>query len=161
MTLAAALPRFVPLRLNLFQQWKYFSQPRGMYDWFCSQYEGLAPVHFQGQDFAMVLSPQVVREVFSADPYGYVAFWHDSFAGMNGEGSLWYWLEKGIIVKGSYLLLRCMQTTFEPTAKQSVTSCRNISNHGKVKDPFGQSIPRWIFLWMSSCVWYLAWSVMN
>ena len=89
MTLAAALPRFVPLRLNLFQQWQYFSQPRGMYDWFCSQYEGLAPVHFQGQDFAIVLTPQVVREVFSADPYGYVAFWHDSFAGMNGEGSLW------------------------------------------------------------------------
>jgi len=26
----------------------------------------------------------VAREVFAADPDGYVAFWHDSFAGMNG-----------------------------------------------------------------------------
>jgi cytochrome P450 family 110 len=78
-----------PLRLNPIQQWKYFSQPRATYDWFCEHYSDLVPLHFQGQDYAFVLTPRVVREVFAADPDGYIAFWHDSFAGMNGEGSLW------------------------------------------------------------------------
>jgi cytochrome P450 len=78
-----------PIRLNPFQQWKYFSDPRSTYEWLSERYKDLAPLHFQGQDFAFVLTPQAVREVFTADPNGYIAFWKDSFAGMNGEGSLW------------------------------------------------------------------------
>lgn len=88
-TLPKAMPFDQPLRLNPLQQWKYFSQPRAMYDWFCERYQDLVPLHFQGRDYAMVLTPQVVKEVFTADPHGYAAFWKDSFAGMNGEGSLW------------------------------------------------------------------------
>ena len=38
---------------------------------------------------AITVVPQGAQQVFSADPNGYVAFWKDSFAGMNGEGSLW------------------------------------------------------------------------
>jgi len=78
-----------PIRLNPFQQWKYFTDPRATYHWFCDRYKDLAPLHFQGQDFILLLTPRAVREVFTADPNGYIAFWKDSFAGMNGEGSLW------------------------------------------------------------------------
>src|SRR5262245_50738038 len=37
----------------------------------------------------MVLTPEGAQQVFAQDPANYVAFWHESFAGMNGEGSLW------------------------------------------------------------------------
>jgi cytochrome P450 len=78
-----------PVRLNPLQQWRFFSEPRTSHDWLREQYGDLVPLHFQGRDYAAVLSPQVAREVFTADPDGYIAFWHDSFAGMNGEDSLW------------------------------------------------------------------------
>jgi cytochrome P450 len=90
MTLAATLPKQKnTLYLNPLQQWKYFSDPRSMHDWLRERYGDLVSLHFQGRDYAAVLTPQAVREVFSADPDGYEAFWKESFAGMNGEGSLW------------------------------------------------------------------------
>ena len=78
-----------PVRLNPFQQWEYFSNPRATYHRFSRQFLDFAPLQFQGQNYIMPLTPEAVQAVFTADPDGYVAFWKDSFAGMNGEGSLW------------------------------------------------------------------------
>ncbi len=84
-------PQALPpsLHLNPLQQWRYFSQPRETQAWLRQRFGALAPLHFQGRDFVLVSSPEAVRQVFSADPDGYDAFWKDSFAGMNGEDSLW------------------------------------------------------------------------
>jgi hypothetical protein len=65
---------FIKLYLNPFQQWKFFSQPRVMHDWLREHYGDLAQLHFQGRDYAAILTPQAVRQVFSADPLGYDAF---------------------------------------------------------------------------------------
>jgi len=84
-------PKALPpvLRLNAWQQWKYLSQPIAMNTWLRERFGDLAPLHFQRQDYAVVLTPEGARQAFSAPPEGYEAFWHESFAGMNGEGSLW------------------------------------------------------------------------
>lgn len=78
-----------PVHLNPFQQWIYLTNPRETYHRFCSQFEDFAPLHFQGLDLIMPLTPDAVRAVFSADPDSYDAFWADSFSGLTGEGSLW------------------------------------------------------------------------
>jgi cytochrome P450 len=49
----------------------------------------LAPIGFLGNKYTVVLSPEAALEVFAQPPEIYVAFFHESFAGMNGEGSLW------------------------------------------------------------------------
>lgn len=78
-----------PVRLNPLQQWEYFTNPRETYHRFSTRYTDFAPLHFQGQDYIMPLTPEAVQAVFTADPDGYVAFWKESFSGLNGEGSLW------------------------------------------------------------------------
>jgi cytochrome P450 len=75
--------------LTPWQQWQYFSQPRKMHDWLRQTYGPIAPLAFQGRRYAAILSPEGARQAFSADPDGYDAFWKESFAGMNGENSLW------------------------------------------------------------------------
>ena len=81
------LPR--GLDLNPLQQWRYFSEPQAMHTWLRERFGDIVPLHFQGRDYVAVLTPEGARQVFASDPDGYVAFWKDSFAGMNGEGSLW------------------------------------------------------------------------
>src|SRR4030095_6159061 len=90
MDLATSIPQKVPkLRLNPFQQWQFFSQPRLMHDWLRERYGDLAQVHFQGRDYAAILTPQAVRQVFSADPLGYDAFWKESFTNLIGIDNVW------------------------------------------------------------------------
>ncbi len=90
MTLAAALPQKIKiLRLNPWQQWHNFAEPRDMHDWLRATYGDLTAMHFQGRDHIMVLTPESAREVFTQDPDMYDAFWKESFAGMNGQNSLW------------------------------------------------------------------------
>jgi cytochrome P450 len=83
----AALQQVIPL--NPLQQWRYFSQPRRMHDWLRLRYGDFAALHFQGRNFTAILTPEGARQVFTADPDGYDAFWKESFAGLNGERSLW------------------------------------------------------------------------
>jgi cytochrome P450 len=77
------------ISLNPLQQWRYFSQPRVMHDWLRERYGDFAALHFQGRNFTAILTAEGARQVFTADPDGYDAFWKESFAGLNGEGSLW------------------------------------------------------------------------
>jgi cytochrome P450 len=84
-------PKALPetIHLNPLQQWRYFSEPQAMHTWLRERYGDITSLSFQGRSYVGCLTANAAREVFSADPDGYVAFWKDSFAGMNGDGSLW------------------------------------------------------------------------
>ncbi|HEX8992401.1 MAG TPA: cytochrome P450 [Anaerolineales bacterium] len=82
------------LHLNPLQQWEYFSKPRQMHEWLRDHYGDLAALHFQGRHYALAITPRAAQAVFTQDPDGYDAFWKQSFAGMNGEGSLWVLIGK-------------------------------------------------------------------
>ncbi len=60
-----------------------------MHDWLRKRYGDMAAIHFQGQDYVMILTPESAREVFTHDPDLYDAFWKAAFSGMNGKDSLW------------------------------------------------------------------------
>ena len=92
MTLAATFPQTI--HLNPLQQWRYFSQPRAMHDWLRERYGGLVSLHFQDRNFAGILTAEGARQVFSADPDNYDAFWKESFAGLIGEGNLWVLIQE-------------------------------------------------------------------
>ena len=47
----------------------------------------------KGKSFVVALTPEGARQILSADPKGYNAFWKDGFGGVAGTGSLWV-LEK-------------------------------------------------------------------
>lgn len=89
MALAAALPLPVTINLTPWQQWHNFAEPRDMHDWLRRTHGDLAAMHFQGRDHILVMTPESAREVFTHDPDIYDAFWKESFAGMNGQDSLW------------------------------------------------------------------------
>jgi cytochrome P450 family 110 len=86
---AGILSQTAPVKLNPWQQWYNFYEPRAMHDWLRARYGDLAAIHFQGMDYVMVLTPESAREVFTHDPDIYDAFWKEGFAGMNGQDSLW------------------------------------------------------------------------
>jgi len=88
MSLAAtALQKIVPL--NPLQQWRYFSQPQTMGVWIREHYGDFVPVHFQGREYITAMTAEGARQIFSADPDGYDAFWKESFAGLMGQESVW------------------------------------------------------------------------
>lgn len=90
MTVAtAAVPQTQILKLNPMQQLTLFRDPRWMHEWLYKTYGDLAGIHFQGRDHFIVMTPESAREVFTKDPDIYDAFWKASFAGMNGDNSLW------------------------------------------------------------------------
>src|SRR5688572_9039275 len=86
---AGILPQTITIKLNPWQQWHNFADPRDMHDWVRNTHGDLTAMHFQGRDHVLVLTPQSAREVFAHDPDLYDAFWKESFAGMNGQDSLW------------------------------------------------------------------------
>jgi cytochrome P450 family 110 len=75
--------------LNPLQVWKFLSYPKDAAARLFKRYGALAPIKFLGATYTMVLTPEAALEVFAQPPEMYVAFFHESFAGMNGEGSLW------------------------------------------------------------------------
>jgi len=90
MALATAIvPQNTTIKLTPWQQWHNFAEPRAMHDWLRNTYGDLAAMHFQGRDHVLVMTPESAREVFAHDPDMYDAFWKESFAGMNGQDSLW------------------------------------------------------------------------
>jgi cytochrome P450 family 110 len=90
MALATAIsPQTTTIKLTPWQQWHNFAEPRDMHDWLRNTHGDLAAMHFQGRDHVLVLTPESAREVFTQDPDMYDAFWKESFAGMNGQDSLW------------------------------------------------------------------------
>src|SRR5215211_4263583 len=87
MSLTTTNSKAVPL--TLLQQWRYFSEPMSMGTWISEHYGDFVPVHFQGKEYLAVVTAEGARQVFSADPNGYEAFWKESFAGLMGDESVW------------------------------------------------------------------------
>lgn len=85
----ATLTQAKILKLNPWQQLTLFRDPRWMHEWIYKNYGDMAGIHFQGRDHFIVMTPESAREVFAQDPDIYDAFWKASFAGMNGQDSLW------------------------------------------------------------------------
>jgi cytochrome P450 len=78
-----------PERLSALQLWRYFNNPRAFAAELRTRHGALAPVRVPGGSYVLVLTPDAALQVFAHTPNNYEAFWHESFAGMNGEGSLW------------------------------------------------------------------------
>jgi cytochrome P450 len=83
----AALP--ARKTFNPLQVWKALAYPKDAAVRLRDRYGELAPVNFLGARYTVVLTSEAALEVFAQPPENYVAFFHESFAGMNGEGSLW------------------------------------------------------------------------
>jgi cytochrome P450 len=78
-----------PIRLNILQQLRYFSEPLSMSGWLREHYGDFVPMAFGGQEYIGIASAEVARQVFSADPNGYEVFWKESFTALMGEQSVW------------------------------------------------------------------------
>lgn len=74
---------------NTLQFWKFLSHPKDAATGLRDRHGALAPIKFLGGKYTMVLTPEAALEVFAQPPEKYIAFFHESFAGLNGEGSLW------------------------------------------------------------------------
>src|SRR5687767_10212850 len=83
----APLPK--PVRLTPYQQWQVISQPRSFTDWLRERHGPLVNLRIRGEPFVMVLSAQGARDVLTADPNGYDAYFKEQLAGLTGPGSLW------------------------------------------------------------------------
>src|SRR5689334_4137395 len=88
-TTAALTSQTIRLKLNPFQQWQFFRDPRTMHDWVREHYGDMVIFHLQGRDCSAVLSAQAARAVFSADPDNYEVFWRESFTNLIGEEQIW------------------------------------------------------------------------
>ena len=78
-----------PVRLNLVQQLRYFSEPLSMNSWIREHFGDFVPMTFGGQEYFGIVSAEAARQVFSADPNGYDVFWKESFTALMGEESVW------------------------------------------------------------------------
>src|SRR6266851_127183 len=77
------------IRFSPWQQWRYFREPTAMHNWLRERYGETVTLHLQGADYAAVLTAEGARQVFSADPAGFEAFWKTEITGLSGPGSLW------------------------------------------------------------------------
>src|SRR4051812_26855097 len=84
-------PAPLPAReiLNPYRVWRYLTQPQAFATELRERHGPLAPIRFLGEQYTIVTTPEAALQVFAQPPEKYKAFFHESFAGMNGEGSLW------------------------------------------------------------------------
>ena len=75
--------------LNPLQVWKFLAYPGRAAERLYNKYGALAPIGFFGAKYTMVLTPEAALQVFAQPPEDYIAFYEESFGGLNGEGSLW------------------------------------------------------------------------
>lgn len=78
-----------PVHLNFLQQLRYFSEPLSMNGWILEHYGDFVPMSFGGQEYIGIVSAEIARQVFAADPNNYEVFWKESFTGLMGEQSVW------------------------------------------------------------------------
>jgi cytochrome P450 len=75
--------------LNPVQYWLNFSNPTRLHGWLRDNVGPLAWIRSQGQDHILVLTPEGARQVFGADPAGYLPYFKEGFTGIAGPASLW------------------------------------------------------------------------
>jgi cytochrome P450 len=71
------------------QQWQLISQPRVFTAKLRARHGPLVNLRIRGDAFVLILSAEGARDVLSADPLGYDAFFKESFTGLGGPASLW------------------------------------------------------------------------
>ena len=76
--------------INPFQTWLLVNRPQtytaGLRKRFGDAVSLFGP---QGHTFVIALKPEGARQILSADPDGYDAFWKEGFTGVAGSGSIW------------------------------------------------------------------------
>jgi cytochrome P450 len=75
--------------INLRHTWLLVNRPRSYTSWLRERFGDVVCLDGHGQAFIIALSPGSARQVLSADPDGYDAFWKEGFTGVAGPGSLW------------------------------------------------------------------------
>jgi hypothetical protein len=75
--------------VNLRHTWQLVNQPRAYTASLRERFGDVVSLDRHGQAFVIALTPEAVRQVLSADPDGYDAFWKEGFSGVAGPGSLW------------------------------------------------------------------------
>jgi cytochrome P450 len=75
--------------MSLRDRWMLVSQPRAFAARMRKRYGDLVSMRVRGERFVIVFSPEGARQVLSANPAGYDAFWKQGFTGLAGSGSIW------------------------------------------------------------------------
>jgi cytochrome P450 family 110 len=77
-------------RNSLPHTWLIVNRPRTYTAWLRQRYgDAVSILNPGGIPIVYVFTPEGARQVFSADPLGYDAFWKKGFTGVAGKGSLW------------------------------------------------------------------------
>jgi cytochrome P450 family 110 len=85
--LPSDLPPGFPI--NLRHTWQLVNQPRVYTASLRERFGDVVSLNRHGRAFVIALTPEAARQVLSADPDGYDAFWKEGFRGVAGPGSLW------------------------------------------------------------------------
>ncbi len=76
--------------INPYQTWLLVNRPRSYTASLRERFgEVVALYNPAGEAFLIALTPEGARQVLSADPQGYDAFWKEGFTGVAGSGSIW------------------------------------------------------------------------
>lgn len=124
------------LSVSPLRQLRSLMQPMSMYRWLKAQREDIALLRILGRDYVGILTPEGIRQVFSANPTGYDVFWKDSFAGLHGDGSLFVLLGDRHR-KERQLLMPAFHANHFRTYGEVI---RNITRHHTEKWRVGQTI---------------------
>lgn len=77
------------ITLNLAQRWSFVFRSRNFTDQLRMRYGEIVLLNIGKDHTFMALSPEGSRQVLSANPKIYDAFWKESFTGITGPGSIW------------------------------------------------------------------------
>jgi len=76
--------------INPFQTWLFVNRPQAYTAGLRRQFGDAVTLYSpQGEAFVVVLKSEGARQILSADPNGYNAFWKEGFTGVAGSGSIW------------------------------------------------------------------------
>lgn len=77
------------ISMGAWKLWQLFNDPAGNTKQLRKDHGDCIPLHFLGQDYLLILSPEGVRDVFNVDPEVQDAFYKESQTAMIGEGAIW------------------------------------------------------------------------
>jgi cytochrome P450 family 110 len=87
---AASRPLPSGFKINLRDTWLLVNRSRTYTAWLRERYGDVVSLFDpQGKPFVIALTPEGARQVLSAEPDRYEAFWKEGFIGVAGSGSLW------------------------------------------------------------------------
>jgi cytochrome P450 family 110 len=86
----AALARPKGFAINPYQTWLLVNRPQTYTANLRKRFGDVVALYGpQGEAFVIALKPESARQILSADPSSYDAFWKEGFTGVAGSGSIW------------------------------------------------------------------------